>query len=139
MGQGTFWFVSFAHCSIDGSKCLATYCLSLPKNNKIRLDWRSGRDRKELNKDWQVVGMGWELSMRDKFVLSASYGDWDMDKSWPIYYETQPSTRGIGRQRVYSTAVLHSMPEFYGKGLKHRLACHLLMQKHFVVVPVNGE
>lgn len=40
------------------------------------------------------------FSKQDKRVLWGSYGDWNMDQSWPFYYDDQAKYERIGRQRA---------------------------------------
>jgi hypothetical protein len=53
--------------------------------------YEEGEEGKALAKDWQDVndklmcGENSRFSKQDKGVLWASYGDWDMDKSWQFY------------------------------------------------------
>lgn len=64
-----------------------------------------GEKGRALAKGWQDVndklmcGENSPFSKQDKRVLWASYGDWDMDKSWPFYYEDQAKYERIGKQR----------------------------------------
>ena len=67
--------------------------------------YKEGEEGKALAKGWQDVndklmcGEKSTFSKRDKRVLWASYGDWDMDKSWPFYYEDRAKYERIGKQR----------------------------------------
>lgn len=67
--------------------------------------YKDGEEGKALAKGWQaendklMCGENSRFSKQDKRVLWASYGDWDMDKSWPFYYECQAKYERIGRQR----------------------------------------
>ncbi|KAL8942233.1 MAG: hypothetical protein Q9211_001477 [Gyalolechia sp. 1 TL-2023] len=67
--------------------------------------YREGAEGKALAKGWQEVndklmcGEHSRFSKQDKRVLWASYGDWDLDKTWPFYYEDQAKYERIGRQR----------------------------------------
>ncbi|KAL8831336.1 MAG: hypothetical protein Q9191_000923 [Dirinaria sp. TL-2023a] len=67
--------------------------------------YQEGEKGKKLANDWQAVndklmnGEDSPFSKQDKRVLWGSYGDWDMDKSWPFYYEDQAKYERIGKQR----------------------------------------
>ncbi|KAH9219668.1 hypothetical protein DL95DRAFT_483904 [Leptodontidium sp. 2 PMI_412] len=67
--------------------------------------YQEGEEGKALAKGWQEVndklmcGKDSPFSKQDKRVLWASYGDWDMDKSWPFYYEDKAKYERIGVQR----------------------------------------
>jgi hypothetical protein len=88
------------------------------RNNGTAYSWRDstvcqvldcfhkeGEEGKALAKGWQdfndklMCGENSPFSKQDKRMLWASYGDWDMDKSWPFYYEDQAKYERIGRQR----------------------------------------
>ncbi|KAI4185719.1 MAG: hypothetical protein L6R41_003945 [Letrouitia leprolyta] len=67
--------------------------------------YREGEEGKALARKWQEAndrimnGEGSPFSKQDKRVLWASYGDWDLDKSWRFYYEDREKYERIGRQR----------------------------------------
>ena len=88
------------------------------RNNGTAYSWRDstvcqtldcfynpGEKGKNLAQGWQHInnklmcGEKSPFSKQDKRVLWASYGDWDMDKTWPFYYEDQAKYERIGRQR----------------------------------------
>ncbi len=88
------------------------------RNNGTAYSWRDsticqdldcfyveGERGKALAQGWQaandklMVGENSAYSKQDKRVLWASYGDWNMDKVWPTYYEDQAKYERIGRQR----------------------------------------
>ena len=59
---------------------------------KAAAEWQAGNDK-------IMIGEDSPYSKQDKRVLWASYGDWDMEKSWPFYYEDRDKYERIGRQR----------------------------------------
>ena len=88
------------------------------RNNGTAYSWRDstvcqvldcfhkeGEKGRALAQSWQAVndklmcGENSPFSKQDKRVLWASYGDWDMDKSWPFYYEDRAKYERIGKQR----------------------------------------
>ncbi|KAI9682798.1 MAG: hypothetical protein M1822_006288 [Bathelium mastoideum] len=88
------------------------------RNNGTAYSWRDSTVLQVLDcfhkegDEGKVLALGWQaendelmcgenspFSKQDKRVLWASYGDWDMDKSWPFYYEDRAKYERIGRQR----------------------------------------
>lgn len=67
--------------------------------------YQEGDTGKGLALKWQqendaiMCGAESVYSKQDKRVLWASYGEWDMDKSWRYYYEDDTKYRKIGVQR----------------------------------------
>jgi hypothetical protein len=66
---------------------------------------KEGEEGKALARGWQdandklMCGANSSFSKQDKRALWSSYGDWDMDKSWPFYYEDEAKYKRIGKQR----------------------------------------
>ncbi|KAJ9614036.1 hypothetical protein H2200_002172 [Cladophialophora chaetospira] len=67
--------------------------------------YKEGVKGKALAGKWQaandklMVGENSSYSKQDRRVLWASYGDWDMDNTWPFYFESRDKYERIGRQR----------------------------------------
>jgi hypothetical protein len=67
--------------------------------------YKEGEEGKALAEGWQDVndklmsGKNSRFSKQDRRALWGSYGDWDMNKSWPFYFEDQAKYERIGRQR----------------------------------------
>ena len=67
--------------------------------------YTEGEKGKALAGKWQAAndklmcGENSSYSKDDRRVLWASYGDWDMDKSWPFYFESRDKYEKIGKQR----------------------------------------
>lgn len=49
--------------------------------------------------DTLMIGEKSAYSKQDKRVLLASDGDWDMDESWPFYFEDRVKYERIGKQQ----------------------------------------
>lgn len=87
---------------------------------------KEGEVGKGLAQSWQAVndklmcGKDSAFSKQDRRVLWASYGDWDMDKSWPFYYEDQAKYERIGKQRYLADPQGTFTPNpFNVKAVKH--------------------
>ncbi|KAI4234330.1 MAG: hypothetical protein L6R40_006807 [Gallowayella cf. fulva] len=78
----------------DSTVCQVLDCFHMDseQGKALALEWQAGNDK-------LMCGEHSPYSKQDKRVLWASYGDWDMDKSWPFYYESQAKYERIGRQR----------------------------------------
>ncbi|KAI9696672.1 MAG: hypothetical protein M1820_008046 [Bogoriella megaspora] len=78
----------------DSTVCMALDCF-----------YRGGEVGKGVANDWQAVNdklmcsEGSSFSKHDRRVLWASYGDWDMEKTWSFYYEDCAKYERIGKQR----------------------------------------
>ncbi|KAL8827101.1 MAG: hypothetical protein Q9170_007147 [Blastenia crenularia] len=78
----------------DSTVCQVLDCFHTEgeKGKALANEWQAGNDKLMNGKDSP-------FSKQDKRVLWASYGDWDMDKSWPFYFEDQAKYERIGKQR----------------------------------------
>lgn len=78
----------------DSTVCQVLDCFHREgdKGKTLAQAWQSANDKLMCGKDST-------FSKQDKRVLWGSYGDWDLDKSWPFYYEDQAKYERIGRQR----------------------------------------
>lgn len=78
----------------DSTVCQTLDCFHVDtaKGKEMALAWQAANDK-------LMIGPDSPFSKQDRRVLWSSYGDWDMEKSWPAYYEDREKYERIGRQR----------------------------------------
>ncbi|KAK0510058.1 hypothetical protein JMJ35_007452 [Cladonia borealis] len=99
----------------DSTVCQDLDCFHVEsdKGRELALGWQAANDK-------LMVGENSAYSKKDKRVLWASYGDWNMDKVWPTYYEDREKYERIGRQRYLADPQGTFTPNpFCVKAVKH--------------------
>ncbi|KAI0396311.1 hypothetical protein F5Y17DRAFT_465189 [Xylariaceae sp. FL0594] len=76
----------------DSTLCVTMDCFHDPETKVRAQDWQKVNDE-------EGVGPNGKFSKQDRRLLWGSYGDWDLDKAWALYYDDRATYDRLRRAR----------------------------------------